>query len=125
MAKQKFSFSDLKIGDLVLTTNNKVGEVIALKSYAYLNDKISKKANKDKDKNNKKPFIVDNNRHNGVWYSAVTVMIEDENAETPTYYTEGLDFIEIREILNQKPTHFQSILNKIKNYLKDNNIHEC
>ena len=40
MAKSKFSFSDIKIGDLVLTSNNQIGEVIALKSYAYLNDKI-------------------------------------------------------------------------------------
>ena len=37
---------DIKIGDMVLTTNNKIGEVIAIKSYAYLNDKIAKKSQK-------------------------------------------------------------------------------
>jgi len=31
---------------MVLTTNNKIGEVIAIKSYAYLNDKIAKKSQK-------------------------------------------------------------------------------
>lgn len=58
MAKNKINFSDLKIGDHVLTTNNKVGEIIALKSYAYLNDKISKKACPDEYESNdgKTPF---------------------------------------------------------------------
>ena len=101
MAKNKINFSDLKIGDYVLTTNNKVGEIIALKSYAYLNDKIDKKACPDEyeSKDGKKPFKFDNTAHNGVWYSVVTVAIEDTSASTPTYYTEALDFIEIREIL--------------------------
>ena len=31
MSKTKISFQDIKIGDLVLTTNNKIGEVIAIK----------------------------------------------------------------------------------------------
>lgn len=100
----KINFSDLKIGDYVLTTNNKVGEVIALKSYAYLNDKIAKKACPDEYESNdgKTPFKFDNTAHNGVWYSVVTVAIEDTSASTPTYYTEGLDFIEIKEILKNQ-----------------------
>ena len=35
MTKTKISFQDIKIGDMVLTNNNKIGEVIAIKSYAY------------------------------------------------------------------------------------------
>ena len=70
-----------------------------MKSYAYLNDKISKKANHITD--NEEHFKFDNTRHNGIWYSAVTVVIEDETSPTPAYYVEGLDFIEIKEIVKK------------------------
>lgn len=115
----KFSFSDFKIGDLVLTTNNKVGEIIALKSYAYLNNKFEKKSNPENvnnDKSEKEYFKVDNTRHSGVWYSAVTVIIEDKDANIPTYYVEGLDFIEIKEIIKNGKTPKTSWLEKLKNF---------
>lgn len=115
--RTKLDFSDLKIGDIVLTTNNKVGEIIALKSYAYLNDKIQKKAEKNIfNKETKKQFKFDNTRHSGIWYSTVTVAIEDETAEIPTYYTENLDFIEIRELI--KPKKNSKLIDKIKNIFK-------
>jgi hypothetical protein len=81
---------------MVLTTNNKIGEVIAIKSYAYLNDKIVKKAHPSEEAN-ELPFKFDNNRHNGVWYATITVAIEDESKNVPTYYTENVDFIEIQK----------------------------
>lgn len=122
MTKLKISFQDIKIGDMVLTTNNKIGEVIAIKSYAYLNDKIAKKSQKmgvlDEDLN--QIFKFDNVRHNGVWYATITVAIEDKTKAIPTYYTENLDFIEIQRILNsenknQKISFLDKILQKIKN----------
>ena len=115
----KFNFSDIKIGDLVLTTNNKIGEVIALKSYAYLNNKFEKKSNPENtdEKEAEKPvFKVDNTRHNGVWYSAITVIIEDKDAGVPTYYEEGLDFIEIREIIKHDENKKESWFDKLKNF---------
>jgi len=117
MSKSRFNFSDIKIGDLVLTTNNKIGEIIALKSYAYLNDKITKKSRKSSE--NDESFKFDNNRHNGIWYSAITIAIEDPSANVPTYYTECLDFIEIKEIIKHAPT--ESVLSKIKKYLNHGN----
>ena len=119
MSKTKISFQDIKIGDLVLTTNNKIGEVIAIKSYAYLNDKIAKKSQKmgvlDKDLD--QTFKFDNVRHNGIWYATITVAIEDKAKEVPTYYTENLDFIEIRKVLNNEKSKI-SFLNKILQKLK-------
>ena len=119
MSKIKISFQDIKIGDLVLTTNNKIGEVIAIKSYAYLNDKIAKKSQKmgvlDKDLD--QTFKFDNVRHNGIWYATITVAIEDKAKEVPTYYTENLDFIEIRKVLNNEKSKI-SFLNKILQKLK-------
>ena len=100
MANQ-FSFSDIKIGDLVLTTNNKIGEVIAIKSYAYLNDKILKKSLSSENAKDI-PFKFDGTRHNGIWYATITVAIEDKTKNVPTYYTENLDFIEIQKILNNE-----------------------
>ena len=119
MSKTKISFQDIKIGDMVLTTNNKIGEVIAIKSYAYLNDKIAKKSQKmgvlDKDLD--QTFKFDNVRHNGIWYATITVAIEDKAKEVPTYYTENLDFIEIRKVLNNEKSKI-SFLNKILQKLK-------
>ena len=65
MTKTKISFQDIKIGDMVLTNNNKIGEVIAIKSYAYLNDKIAKKS-LPQEEAIQLPIKVDNTRHNGV-----------------------------------------------------------
>jgi hypothetical protein len=33
MARTKYTFKDVKIGDTVITTNNTVGEIVAIKSY--------------------------------------------------------------------------------------------
>ena len=120
MSKIKISFQDIKIGDLVLTTNNKIGEVIAIKSYAYLNDKITKKSQKMEilDEDLDQSFKFDNIRHNGVWYATITVAIKDKTKVIPTYYTENLDFIEIQKIIkdDKKPL---TIIDKIRNiYLK-------
>lgn len=38
--KHKFTFDDVKIGDKVVTVNDDVGIVVAIKSYAYINDKF-------------------------------------------------------------------------------------
>ena len=123
MLKTKISFQDIKIGDMILTTNNKIGEVIAIKSYAYLNDKITKKSQKmgvlDEDLD--QSFKFDNVRHNGVWYATITVAIEDKTKDVPTYYTENLDFIEIQKILNnenknQKISFLNKIIQKLKIY---------
>lgn len=116
--KSRINFSDLKIGDLVLTSNNKIGEIIALKSYAYLNNKINKKSQIDSQNNNeKKTFKLDNSRHNGVWYATVTVAIEDEKSKVPQYYIENLDFIEIKKIINNE-SKTQSFFNKIIKTIK-------
>lgn len=120
MTKTKISFQDIKIGDLVLTTNNKIGEVIAIKSYAYLNDKIAKKSQKmgvlDEDLD--QSFKFDNVRHNGVWYATITVAIEDKTKDVPTYYTENLDFIEIQKIVkDEKTKNTKSFIKKLKNIL--------
>lgn len=120
MFKSKIGFQDLKIGDLVLTTNNQVGEVIAIKSYAYLNDKFEKKAQK-KEKlelspDELKSFKFDNSRHSGIWYSTVTVAIEDKTASIPTYYVENLDFIEIQKIIKDEKNI--SFLDKLKKIFK-------
>ncbi len=121
MSKTKISFQDIKIGDLVLTTNNKIGEVIAIKSYAYLNDKIAKKSQKmgvlDEDLD--QSFKFDNVRHNGVWYATITVAIEDKTKAIPTYYTENLDFIEIRKIIKDDKKSL-TIIDKIRNIFKNN-----
>lgn len=121
MSKIKISFQDIKIGDMVLTTNNKIGEVIAIKSYAYLNDKIAKKSQKmgGLDEDLVQPFKFDNVRHNGVWYATITVAIEDKTKAIPTYYTENLDFIEIQKVLNNKNKNQEiSFLNKIIQKIK-------
>ena len=115
MLKTKISFQDVKIGDMVLTTNNKIGEIIAIKSYAYLNDKIAKKTLPSVEAK-ELPFKFDNNRHNGVWYATVTVAIEDKSKSIPTYYTENLDFIEIKKLLKEEPK--KSLFDKIKNIFK-------
>ena len=115
MSKTKISFQDIKIGDIVLTTNNKIGEVIAIKSYAYLNDKIAKKSLPSEEAN-KLPFNFDNNRHKGIWYATITVIIEDKSKNIPTYYTENLDFIEIRKLLKEESK--KSLFDKIKNIFK-------
>lgn len=116
----KISFSDLKIGDFVLTTNNQVGEVIALKSYAYLNDKIAKKAKRKDELTTEelKSFKFDNTRHNGIWYAVVTIAIEDKSKNKPTYFTENIDFIEIQKIIKDSDEK-ESIINKIRNIFKN------
>ena len=118
--KSRINFSDLKIGDLVLTSNNKIGEIIALKSYAYLNNKIDKKSQIDSQNNDeKKTFKLDNSRHNGVWYATVTVAIEDEKSKVPQYYIENLDFIEIKKIISndsKTQSFFNKIIKTIKTY---------
>ena len=121
MSKTKISFQDIKIGDLVLTTNNKIGEVIAIKSYAYLNNKIAKKSQKMGilDENLDQPFKFDNIRHNGVWYATITVAIEDKTKAIPTYYTENLDFIEIQKIIKDDEKSL-TIIDKIRNIFKNN-----
>lgn len=63
-------------------------------------------------------FKFDNIAHNGVWYSVVTVAIEDTSASIPTYYVEGLDFIEIREIIKNTQNKKSNFLDKIKNIFK-------
>ena len=115
MTKTKISFQDIKIGDMVLTNNNKIGEVIAIKSYAYLNDKIVKKS-LPQEEAIQLPFKVDNTRHNGVWYATLTVIIEDKSKGVPKYYTENLDFIEVRKLLKEEPK--KSLFDKIKNIFK-------
>lgn len=121
MTKTRISFQDIKIGDMVLTTNNKIGEIIAIKSYTYLNDKITKKSQKmgvikeDLDQS----FKFDNIRHNGVWYATVTVAIEDKTKSIPTYYTENLDFVEIRKIIKNDKKSL-TIIDKIRNIFKNN-----
>lgn len=115
MIKTKISFQDIKIGDMVLTTNNKIGEVIAIKSYAYLNDKIAKKSLPSEEANDLS-FKFDNVRHNGVWYATITVAIEDKTKDVPTYYTENLDFIEIQKLLKEESK--KSLFDKIKNIFK-------
>ena len=115
MTKPKISFQDIKIGDMVLTTNNKIGEVIAIKSYAYLNDKIAKKTLPSEEAKDLS-FKFDNNRHNGIWYATLTVIIEDTSKNIPTYYTENLDFIEIKKLLKEQSK--KSLFDKIKNIFK-------
>lgn len=118
MLKTKISFQDIKIGDMVLTTNNKIGQVIAIKSYAYLNDKIAKKSQKMGilDEESDQIFKFDNVRHNGVWYATITVAIEDKSKSVPTYYTENLDFIEIRKIIkDNKSKQVEMFIKKLKN----------
>lgn len=121
MSKTKISFQDIKIGDIVLTTNNKIGEVIAIKSYAYLNDKIAKKSQKTGilNENLDQTFKFDNIRHNGIWYAVITVAIEDKTDKFPTYYTENLDFIEIQKIFNNNPNKKNTFLNKIIQKIKN------
>lgn len=116
MIKIKFTFNDIKIGDIVLTTNNKIGEVIALKSYAYLNDKFEKKSKKPEEIDS--TFKFDSTRHQGIWYSAVTIAIEDKDANVPTYYTESIDLIEIKKILQDEKTIKITWLDRIKNIFK-------
>ena len=100
---------------MVLTTNNKIGEVIAIKSYAYLNGKIAKKSLPTEEAS-ELPFKFDNNRHNGVWYATLTVIIEDKSKSIPTYYTENLDFIEVQKLLKEQSK--KSLFDKIKNIFK-------
>lgn len=122
MLKTKISFQDIKIGDMVLTTNNKIGEVIAIKSYAYLNAKIAKKSQKMRvlEDDLDQSFKFDNVRHNGIWYATITVAIEDKSKNVPTYYTENLDFIEIQRVLNNKNKNQKtSLLNKIIQKIKN------
>lgn len=115
MARTKYNFSDIKIGDTILTTNNQIGEIIAIKSYAYLNDKFLRKT-MDKVNQETAPFKFNNNRQNGIWYSAITIAIEDKNTKYPTYHLEGIDFIEIKEII--KPVKQDlSLTNKVKNMI--------
>lgn len=116
---KKFSFDNVKIGDKVLTTNNEIGIVVALKSLSYLNDKLQRKADKNPltlmDLN---PFLIDDVRHKGIWYSTVTIAVLDKTSKYERYYLEGIDFMEISKILHKDVEQLQqhtTLLQKIKN----------
>lgn len=110
----KYTFDDLKIGDQIITTSNEIGTIIALKSYAYLNDKMLRKANQTNQiVVEMMPFHNDNTKHDDVWYSCVTISVEDKIKST--YYIEAIDLIEIKEVLHHKK--HTNIFDKIKNFL--------
>ena len=121
--KCKYSYADFKIGDKILTTNNEEGTVVAIKSVAYLNDKLIRKSTgNSKILIDLMPFNYDNTRHKGIWYSALTVAIQDKNAIKPTYYLIGVDFIEVKKIIkdndiNGEQAQNTNIIQKIKNFL--------
>ena len=96
----KYTYNDFHIGDTVITTNNDEGVIVAIKSIAYLNDKIIRKSKSDKTIIDLMPFNYDNTRHKGTWYSVLTLAIQDKSVKTPTYYLEAVDFMEVKKIVS-------------------------
>ena len=136
MARTKYTFKDVKIGDTVIskawpslvtsvvtviTTNNTVGEIVAIKSYQYLNDKLARKANASQAMLiDLMPFNFDRVRHNDVWYATLTIAVQNESIKKPTYYLESIDLNEVKEIVGD-PTEEnkkESFIKKIKKLFK-------
>ena len=121
MARTKYTFKDVKIGDTVITTNNTVGEIVAIKSYQYLNDKLARKANASQAMLiDLMPFNFDRVRHNDVWYAALTIAVQNESIKKPTYYLESIDLNEVKEIVGDpaEENKKESFIKKIKNWFK-------
>lgn len=118
MAKIKYGFNDIKIGDQILTTTDNIGTVIAIKSYAYLNDKFFRKSNiPDTLLIDLMPFQNDNIRHKGIQYAVITIVIKDNKYDNE-YYIEHIDFNEIKEVVRDMSNVKVTIWDKIKKLLK-------
>lgn len=116
--RSKYSFDDVKIGDTIVTTANETGVVVAIKSYAYLNDKLQRKADGNKMIIDLLPFANDDAKHKDVWYSTLTIAVKDKQVkEKDMYYLEGIDFIEIKEIVRDMSNVKVTLLDKIKKVL--------
>lgn len=96
--KHKFTFDDVKIGDKVVTVNDDVGIVVAIKSYAYINDKFVRQQGHIKPLIDLTPFVFDETKHKEVWYGAVTLAVKDPKITKPTYHLVGIDFDDIQSI---------------------------
>lgn len=97
MAKKKFSYSDFKIGDKVLTTSGDTGIIVAIKSIEYINDKLLRKSALDKTLIDIAPFKFDSIRHRDIWYSVLTLAVIDTSVKNnPLYYLQSIDVNEVK-----------------------------
>lgn len=118
MSKIKYNFNDIKIGDIVVTTSGDTGTVIALKSYAYLNDKFIRKSNIPETLLiDLLPFYNDNTKHKGICYATITIAVQDPNY-TKEYFVENIDFNEVKEIVRDMNNVKVTLVDKIKKLLK-------
>lgn len=120
MAKSKFNFNDLHIGQNIKTVHGETGEIVSLMSYSYINDKIQRESiNRDGIILDLKPFKMDDVKHRGVWYCAVTIAVLDPKFPTPAYYLVGIDINEIEEIIQENvPEKQPTFLDKLKSFFR-------
>jgi hypothetical protein len=117
MYKIKYSFNDIKIGDQIITTSGDIGTIIAIKSYAYLNDKFIRKSNVPETLLiDLLPFQNDNTKHRGISYATITLVIKDDKYNE--YYVENIDFNEIKEVKRDMSNIKVTILDKLKKLFK-------
>lgn len=117
MSKIKYNFNDVKIGDQIITTSNMQGTIIAIKSYAYLNDKFIRKSNvPDTLIIDLLPYQNDNTKHRGIAYATITLAVKDDKYNE--YYIEYIDFNEIKEIKRDMSNIKVTIWDKLKKLFK-------
>ena len=121
--------TELHIGDQIRLKNGVTGEVVALFSYSFLNDKIVREAYKNVYADDLliidiAPFMNDNVRHRDLEYYTVVLKTCDKSVSKPIWKLIGQDVNQIKEVIVPEPKEniFLKWWSKIKQWFKEKTL---